>query len=250
MHKPCPFRSCSLFLLLVTLAGTSGFAAAQNNYDLGILNPGEVMLNLDASEQIEVQQDTLHASLYYAAQGRDRVALQDEVNRKMTAALELLDDSEVEHATQQYNVYQVQADRPTRGDIENPVWRAQQNVTLTSKDSAALLELAAELQAMGLTMGSLNYSLSPQRYEVVADSLMEAALTKLRNRANATAAALGKGSAELVEVTLNASSNFFARNMTTMAISGEAAMDMTVPVAEPGMTTVMLSVSARAILLP
>ena len=250
MHKPCLIRSYSLYLLLVTLAGASGMAAAQNNYDLSVLNPGEIMLNLDASEQIEVQQDTLHASLYYAAQGRDRVALQNEVNRKMTEALELLADGEVEYATQQYHVYQVQAARPTRGDIENPVWRAQQNVSLTSKDSAALLELAAKLQAMGLTMGSLNYSLSPQRYEEVSDSLMEAALTKLRNRANTTAAALGKGSSELVEVTLNASNNYFARNMTTMAMSGEAAMDMAIPVAEPDMTTVMVSVSARAILLP
>ena len=79
---------------------------------------------------------------------------------------------------------------------------------------------------------------------------MEAALTKLRNRANATAAMLGKRSAELVEVTLNASNNFYARNMAVMAMPAEAAMDMAIPVAEPGMTTVMVSVSARAILSP
>lgn len=234
--------------VITFLLGGSGFVAAQNNYELGVLIPGEIMLNLDASEQIEVQQDTLHAALYYAAQGRDRVALQDEVNRKMTEALQLLENGAVEYSTQQYHVYQVQAGRPTRADIDNPVWRAQQGVELTSQDSGALLELAATLQSMGLTMGSLSYSLSPARYEEVADSLMDAALAKLRNRADAAATTLGKSSAELVEVTLNASNNFFQRGMSAMAMSADAATEMASPVAEPGMTTVMLSVSARAIL--
>lgn len=250
MNRPIPLRAIPLILLLVTLAGMSGETRAQNNYELGTLNPGQILLNLEASEQIEVEQDTLHATLIYAAQGRDRIALQNEVNRKMTEALALLEDGDVEYATQQYHVYQIQAGRPTRADIDNPVWRAQQGVMLTSQDSAALLELAAELQGMGLTMGSLNYSLSPARYEQVSDSLMEAALMKLRNRADTTAGTLGKSRAELVEVTLNASNNFFARGAPMMAMRAEAAMDMATPVAEPGMTTVMISVSARAVLSP
>lgn len=250
MHRPSALRPTSLLLFLAMLAGTPSLVIAQNNYELGVLNPGEILLNLDASEQIEVEQDTLHANLSYAAQGRDRVALQNEVNGKMADALALLEDGAVEYSTQQYHVYQVQAGRPTRADIENPVWRAQQGMMLTSQDSAALLELAAELQGMGLTMDSLNYSLSPVRYEEVSDSLLEAALAKLRNRAESTATSLGKSQAALVEVTLNASNNFYARGAPMMAMRAEAAMDMATPVAEPGMTTVMISVTARAVLSP
>lgn len=234
-----------LMLLVVSMAVT-----AQNSLDLGALGPGQIVLNLDASEQTEVQQDTLHANLNFAVQGRDRVALQNEVNQKMAEALELLSKSDVEYATQQYHVYQIQAGRPSRADIENPVWRAQQNVALTSMDSAAVLELAAELQSMGLTMSSLNYSLSPARYEEVADSLMEAALSKLQNRAETTAATLGKDNAELVEVTLNTSNNMFGRPVNAMFRTADAAMEMAAPVAEPGLTTVSVSVSARAILSP
>lgn len=246
------FRSRFQFRHLPVLLGVlllPALAIAQNNFDLSLLNPGEVMVNLNANEQTEVEQDTLHASLYFAAQGRDRAALQDEVNRKMADVLALLEDSAVEYSTQQYRVYQVQPNRPTRGDIDNPLWRAQQGVQLTSQDSAAVLDLVADLQGMELTMAGLSYSLSPERQEEVADSLMEAALTKLQNRAQAAAAALGKSDAEIVEISMNSSNNNgFYRASTAMAM--ESAMDVATPVAEPGMTTVMFNVSARAILIP
>lgn len=233
---------CSLLLISVPVT-------AQNNFDLDILDQGEVMLNLGANEQTEVEQDTLHAHLYYSAQGRDRAALQDEVNRRMAEALEILTDSDVEYSTQQYRVYQVQPGRPTRGDVDNPLWRAQQGVQLTSMDSTAVLDLVAELQALGLTMGGLNYSLSPQRHEEVADSLMEAALARLQNRAEAAAAALGKSSVEIVEVTMNNNfgGGYYRSSSASLAMES---MDVATPVAEPGLTTVTFNVSARAILVP
>lgn len=236
-------------LMLITLTGLPVAASAQNNFDLDILDPGEIMLNLDASEQIEVEQDTLHANLSYVVQGRDRVALQDEVNQVMAQVLEVLENSNIEYATQQYHVYNIQPGRPSRGDTENPLWRGQQGVQLTSQDSDALLDLAGELQGMGLTMSGLNYSLSPERYEEVADSLMADVLEKLQNRATSVAQTLAKSSAEIIEVTINSSNNSFPRYQSTMAMS-EAARDIATPVAEPGMTTVMLNVSARAILSP
>ena len=236
-------------ILGLGLLASAHAVQAQNNFNLELLNPGEIMLNLNANEQTEVEQDTLHANLYFSAQGRDRAALQDEVNRKMAEAKEILERSNLEYSIQQYRVYQVQPNRPTRSDQENPFWRAQQNVQITSQDSTAVLDLIAELQSQGLTMGGLNYSLSNARQEEVADSLMAAALAKVQNRAEAAAAAMGQSGAEIVELTMNSNSNTgFYRSTASMAM--EASMDVAVPVAEPGMTTVMMSVSARAILLP
>lgn len=183
----------------------AGAAVAQNNFNLELLNPGEIMMNLNANEQVEVEQDTLHANLYFSAQGRDPVALQDEVNRKMAEAQEVLAESDVESSIQQYRVYEIQPNRPTRGDVDNPVWRAQQSLQLTSQDSAAVLDLVAELQGRGLTMGGMNYSLSNAREEEVADTLMAAALAKVSARAEAAAAALGKSGVEIVELTMNLS---------------------------------------------
>ena len=248
LHKFPAYRLHLLlpaFMLLVTVST----AHAQNNFDLGLLNPGEIAINLNANEQTQVEQDTLHANLYFAAQGYDRVALQDEVNRKMAEAQEVLEESGLEYGIQQYSVYQIPTNRPTRGDPDNPYWRAQQSVQITSQDSSAVLDLVAELQALGLTMGGLNYSLSNARQEEVADSLMAAALAKVNARAEAAAAALGKSGVEIVELTLNSNNNGgFYRAPTAMAM--EASRDVATPVAEPGMTTVTFNVSARAILLP
>lgn len=233
-----------LCVLCVIAAGT---AVAQNNFNLEALNPGEIMMNLNANEQVQVEQDTLHANLNYSAQGRDRVALQDEVNRKMAEAQGVLAGSDVESSIQQYRVFQVQPNRAIRGDAESPVWRAQQSLQLTSQDSAAVLDLVAELQGLGLTMGGMNYSLSNARQEEVADSLMADALAKVSARADAAAAALGKSGVEIVELTMNSGSNggFYRAAMTTAS-----AMEVATPVAEPGMSTVTFNVSARAILLP
>ena len=156
--------------------------------------------------------------------------------------------SGVEYFTTQYQGYVVDAGRPSRTDVENPVWRAQQEVALTSLDSDALLEVMGKLQAAGLVVTSQYYSLSPERYEEVAASLMQDALAKLQARANEAAQGLGKRSAELIEVSLDGSPNFAFRERAVMMSMDAAAM--VPPVAVPGETQVSMTVSARALLSP
>ncbi len=239
---------CSQLPLAMLLTVMASLASAQNNFNLELLNPGEIMVNINANEQTQVEQDTLHVNLYFATQGRDRVALQDEVNRKMAAAQAVLEESDIEYSIQQYRVYETQPNRPSRNDIDNAVWRAQQSVQLNGQEFDAILDLVAELQGLELTMGGMSYSLSVAREEEVADSLMAAALAKLNNRAEAAAAALGMSDTEILEITMNSGSNGFYRG-STMAMA-EMARDVATPIAEPGMTTVSFNVSARVILLP
>jgi predicted secreted protein len=238
----------TMALAMLALAGPGAFA--QNEFALGTRQPGQILLNLNATELRDVAQDTLNASLQYSAQGRDRTELQDAVNTAMRKALDILADARgVEYSTTQYQVYIVDAGRPSRTDIENPVWRAQQEVALTSRDSDALLEVMGQLQTAGLVVTSQYYSLSTERYEEVASGLMQAVLAKLQSRANAAAAGLGKSSAELVEVSLDGSPNFAFRERAVYAMAADAAA-VAPPVAVPGETQVSLTVSARAVLLP
>jgi predicted secreted protein len=237
-------------LPLVALAFASAAACAQNEFALGTREPGQILLNLSATEQRDVDQDTLNASLQYSAQGRDRTELQDEVNTAMRKALDILEDADgVEYFTTQYQVYVIEAGRPSRTDVENPVWRAQQEVALTSLDSDALLEVMGELQSAGLVVTSQYYSLSSERYEEVASDLMQGALTKLQSRANEAATGLGKSEAELVEVSLDGSPNFAFRERAVYAMDASA-QSIAPPVAEPGKTQVTMTVSARAVLSP
>lgn len=224
---------------------------AQNEFSLGVLQPGQLLLNLSATEQVDVDQDTLNTTLEFSVQGRDQRALQNDVNTAMRNALDILEaDGRIEYSTTQYQVYVIEPGKPSRTDIENPVWRARQGVALTSTDSAALLDLSGQLQASGLVITSQYYSLSSERYEEISGQLLHSALQRLQQRADEAAAGLGKGGAELVEVTLNDSPNFAFKEFRGMAMAADSRATMAPPVAEPGETQVSLSVSARAVLQP
>lgn len=223
-------------------------AEAQNQFNLDTLQSGQLVLNLNTTDQREVEQDTLNANLDFVLQGRDRTKLQDELNATMAKALELLrDTSAVESNTSRYQAYIVESENPSRTDVNNPIWRVQQSVQLTSTDSAALLDVAGRLQALGLTMSGLYYSLSTERYEEITGELTAQALGTLQQRAEAAARALGKGSAALVEVTLNDTPNFMPMGRA-YAMAAEAVMSS--PVADPGKTQITVNLSARAVLSP
>ena len=240
-------------LTLAALMALPVTAEAQVNYEMNNLKPGEVLMNLDATERTEVSQDTLTARLEYVVTGKDRNAVQNEINKKMKDVLdEAEDEKTVQFSTENYHVYMMHEPRPM-DSRDKPVvekWRGQQQVMLKSTDSEALLELAGELQAMNLTMVNLSYMLSPESYEKVSDSLMEAALKKLQARADAAADALGKSGAELIRVDLGSNGNNPRPPMMAMARAESMEMDMQAPSAKPGMTEVTMSVSATALLKP
>jgi predicted secreted protein len=243
-----PLSPLFAFLLLPVLLAAP--AQAQNQFNLGTLQSGQLMLNLNTTDQREVEQDTLNATLDFVQQGRDRTELQNTLNTTMTKALELTKGvASVESNTSRYQAFIVNSENPSRTDVNNPIWRVQQSIELTSTDTAALLELAGRLQELGLTMSGLQYSLSNERYEAVAAELTAQALGTLQQRAEAAARSLGKDRAELVEVSLSDSPNFMpAQRAFSMAMSADAAMKA--PVADPGKTQITVNLSARAVLSP
>ena len=242
-------RVLSCLLSLWCLA-TPSLLLAQNQLDLGSLQPGQLVLNLSATEQQEISQDTLNATVGFSVQGRNQATLQGEVNAaiaKALAAAKAVDAVNVQ--TGYYQVYQVQND-PGVFNADNPVWRAQQSIQLDSLQAPALLALIGDLQAQGLTVANLWYTLSTERYEEVAAALTTQVLQTLQQRAESAGKALGKPVAALIEVSLDGNANVpMMREAYALARS---AVDMTVttPSAEPGETTVSVSVSARAILSP
>ncbi len=234
----------NVLFLLVMMSCISSLHA-QNQFNLNELQAGQLVLNLSATEQLSVDQDTLNVYMQYSVQGRNTTALQNEVNEAMRETLKILDaTNNIDYSSQQYHVYNMQG-----RNNQNPSWRAQQSIQMSSMNTEALLVVTARLQQLGLTVNSMNYSLSSEKYEAVSDSLMNAALQKLQARANEAASTLNKATAALVEVSLNAGNNqLFRGAMASMAM--DAMESMAVPVAEPGTTQVSLTVNARALLSP
>jgi predicted secreted protein len=221
----------------------SGSAAAQSSLPLP---QGQTLITLTVTERARVGQDTLTADLRIEVDERDPARVQDRVNTAMAQALELTGDrAEVSVVTGYYGVYQY--NRNPTGNRADEFWRGSQSITLQSLDSAQVLELAGELQAMGFVMNQLSYSLSTLRADEVRDSLMEAALLRAQHKAERAASALGKSEVELATVDIDTQSGGYSAPIMMRAMAADSSAEMAPPVAEAGDTEVTLSVRVQAV---
>lgn len=244
-------RLFSLFgtpLLAFTMLALPGSAQAQCSDPMLTLPEGQSLMTIMATERQSVEQDLLVATLSYVVENRDASELQDEINSAMKEALDKAKKVEsVKVSTGSYQVYETTDPRS-----KEKKWRGSQSIILKSKNADALLKLAGELQELKLTMNGLSYTLDPDTAAEAQDSMMEAALVKLQSRANRAAKALGKSEAELKDVSVQSDNSvrpqpYVARGAMMME---SAAMDMASPVASANEETLMLTVSARAVLKP
>ncbi|MBI4031884.1 MAG: SIMPL domain-containing protein [Proteobacteria bacterium] len=249
--------------LLLSVATVLVFAAAPAAAQDGgksvlDLPEGQALVNLSATERVTVQQDLLVATLNYEAESKNPRDLQNEINGLMKKALEKAKSyKDVKVSTQQYYVYAYEPPVPVPGHLQNEnikrekLWRGSQGLHLESKSADDLLELTGILQDMGLVMNGLNYTISTELLETTHESLMEAALSKLKAKAERAAKALGKSKADLIEINVDSGGQYYPPMpmMKTMAMGAEmAAMDA--PSAAPGESDITMTVSARALLKP
>lgn len=248
-----------LALLALLSAFVAAPALAQDYKTVLDIPAGHTLVNLSASEQVEIDQDLLVANLRYEIENKDPKKLQDDINEVMKKAV---DQSKkygaVKTSTQQYYVYPYDYDpnpQPVeRGELRNKLertWRGQQGIELKSKNSDELLRLMGELQALGLTVSGLQYTVSPELLEETREGLLEGALEKLGAKAARAAKALGKSKADLLEVNVDMGGYYPPQPMMARGMAMEMSMaKMDAPVATPGQSQIQMTVSARAILKP
>ena len=233
-------------LLLLTHAVSPAYAEIMD--PILAMPDGQAIINISATERVEVEQDLLVASLSYSVIERNSRTVQGEINSMMAKALKIAKKvPSVKVSTGSYQVYEY-----TEPRTKEKKWRGSQSLTLKGQAADDLLELAGDLQDMGLNMNGLSYMLSPETAVKIQDQLMEAALKQLQTRANRAAKALGKSTAELRDINVQGAGGHYqppmmARGRTAM-LSMEA--DMAAPVASAGESTITLTVSARALLKP
>jgi predicted secreted protein len=230
---------CSMLLGLA-----SGVASAQSQATL--LPEGQTLITLTVTERTRVGQDTLTADLRIEVDDRDPAVVQNRINTVMAEALELTrNNNGVSVATGYYGIYQF--NRNPSGNRADEMWRGSQNITLESRDSAKVLELAGQLQAKGFLMNQLSYSLSTEQADEVRDSLMEAALVRAQQKAERAARALGKSSVELASVDIDAQSSGYYPPVMMRAMAADASTEMAAPVADAGEAEVTLTVRVQAV---
>lgn len=240
-----------LFLSLTAFSLVWGTMAvhAEDYKTLLDIPAGATLVNLSATERIEVDQDLLVAALRYEAQHKQPRTLQNEINTVMAKALAAAKQvSSVKTATQAYQIYEDDLNRGKKHLPPDPVWRGQQGLVLKGKHAGDLLDLVATLQGFGLSVSDLSYTVSPELLDERRESLLEAALLKLRSKAERTAKTIGKSKTDFLQIDVDMGDQRPPALRSMAMAEAASVVEMAAPVAAPGQSEITLTVTATALL--
>jgi predicted secreted protein len=211
--------------------------------------PSPTVLQLNQTAERMVPRDRLTINMRVEVAGTDRVRVQAELNRRMSAALDKVKVVRtVEVASGNYQT----EERTPPGSGEKPLpppWHAFQDLILIGRDFAALLNLAGQLQADGLTIGDMNFDVAPETLRAAQRSLTDDALSALTARAREIAETLRLKVARIVTLRVgNATQPLGVRPMMMQARALEATAPP--PAAAAGNGTIALTVDAEIALVP
>ncbi|MBM4385261.1 MAG: SIMPL domain-containing protein [Deltaproteobacteria bacterium] len=144
----------------------------------------------------EVANDWTTGTIGTTASGSDPAELAARINKQMTEALALAKQAKgVKVTSGSYNTY------PEYGDGNRIVrWQASQDLILESKDTDAVAKLLGKLQAKGLLLRGISFSVSRETQRKLEDELIAEAIEKFRSRASLVAKSFGKSSYGLITV--------------------------------------------------
>jgi predicted secreted protein len=175
-----------------------------------------------------------------AAKARDAQA---ELNRRMAAALdEARKATAVKVETPAMDASEMrQKDKP-------PVWKASETLQLRSKDFAAALALLGKLEDQGLLVSAMRFEVSRDALKGAEDALTAEALTRLRQRADAVAAAMGLAVDHVRNLQVGEAGAPGPRPLAYAITRQREAMPE--PAADAGEAPVSVTVSAEVWLMP
>jgi predicted secreted protein len=208
--------------------------------------PSETVLRLSETAEKMVRRDRLRAELRVEVTGSNPRTVQEEVNRRMASALERA--RLVPTVKSETGAHGIWEERPQNAP---PRWRATQSLILTGRESVELLQLAGDLQADGLLLGSLQHELTPAAARAVEDELTQTALERLNDRATKVAQTMGLAVVRWKEIRVgNAAGQAPRPPVPYQAMRADAAAAMASPVAEAGDAPVRLTVEGEVVLEP
>lgn len=191
--------------------------------------------------QRQAENDRLEAVLVASAEEADPAECARTVNSAMAWALEQArGNADVTVATTGYHTQPVYED----GKIRR--WRAQQQLSLTSADTEAVVGIVSRLQAR-LALQSFVFSLSPERRRQIEDGLIEEALADFRARAELVRLSLDARTWRLDELSIDTDRGVIQPHRLERA--RVASMSAAPPVAvEAGTSQVSIHVMATVVL--
>jgi predicted secreted protein len=224
---------CVRLVLSLALLGALPAAAAE------LFPPPKDQVSFRVESARQVPNDWLAATLGVDEEGSDAAALAARVNRRMAEALALAkQNAELQVSSGAYQTQPVY----DRGKIVR--WRASQDLVIESASVDPITDLVGRLQAQGLLLRGVAFSVSPETKKRVEDELIVEALSTFRERAGLIARGLGRRGWNLMSLAIGEPGMpvpYLARG-APMAM--EASADAPAPAFESGRSTLRVSIDA------
>ncbi|WP_323989122.1 SIMPL domain-containing protein [Nguyenibacter sp. L1] len=222
---------------VLLLAGPVAGARAQDA--AGRHGTADTELTLTGAGAVHAAPDRLTATLFAESNGATPAAVQGRVNSVIRQAVDAANAAGgLTIVTDSYVVQHDEAARPAQ-------WTARQVIRLTGADGTALLTLVGQLQARGLGLSGLDWSLSPERRSALTQQAEAEALRDVRRRAEAAAKVLGMTMGPIRTIALQDQGT--SRPMPMMMTAARASMPPTAPLEEQ---TVTAAATATIMLRP
>ncbi|MEN8162259.1 MAG: SIMPL domain-containing protein [Myxococcota bacterium] len=202
------------------------------------LQPPKDQVSFRVEATRDVPNDWVIATLGVDEEGNDAAALAVRVNRRMGEALALAkEDQQIEVSSGAYQTQPVY----DRGKLVR--WRARQDLVVEGESVDRITSLVGKLQAQGLLLRGVSFSVSPEMRSRLEDELIVEALSLFRQRAGLVARGIGRRGWNLMSLSIGQQRPpvpHFQQGRT-MALEASAA---TPPALESGKSTLRVSIDA------
>ena len=210
---------------------------------------GTTVMTLSASSEQKVTPDVLNATLSIEVNDPSPQKVQNLINAQMRKALGLAEkQSKVDASTGHYQVYErYEEDYRTPQDkrLRKKTWYGQQTISLSSRDHDALYDLIAKLQADGMTMKGLSFSISREVQRQILGQLQPDALEKIQDRAKVFADQLDKLKIHFAQINMDGNNPVpLPKSFGVARLSMAADMEMAAPVAKADDQELSVSINA------
>ena len=195
----------------------------------------QVSFRVESARQ--VPNDWLVATLGVDEEGSDAAALAARVNRRMAEALALAKQStELQVSSGAYQTQPVY----DRGKIVR--WRASQDLVIEGASVDQVTDRVGRLQAQGLLLRGVSFSVAPETRKRVEDELIVEALSEFRERAGLIARGLGRRGWNLMSLAIGEPGLPMPFLQRGHAMAMEAADASVAPALESGRSTLRISI--------
>ncbi|MFT8418410.1 MAG: SIMPL domain-containing protein [Acetobacter sp.] len=185
---------------LLALAMTSGVATLSTSPAAHAQSSTEAFTKLEihATGTTQAAPDRLSAHFRAESQNKTAASAQAGVNAMVKKATDdATKNTDIKAAVLQYSVYE------TRPEKARPYWTASQTLTFSAANGTNLLPLAGQLQAQGLILEGLEWSLSDEKRQTLFLEAEKKAVDELKKQAETLASSLGLHVARFAQVSVS-----------------------------------------------